>query len=495
MNKFSFKLNNGSITIFLALSLTLIISVIMSTAEFSRRIAISSYLEGVTQIGMDSVFSSYCTQLWEDYNVFATITSNSDFKTNLSNYISKNLENDSLIFPDYGTFLSGQLKDISIEELSNLTDNYGECFINQVLYYMQYKEITYIADYLLASSDIDYDPSELCKLASGDLSADAFEALDFGALVEMATTANNNFITGDLPTDISLPDSFSIDSLKSIAHILDETLIYYVVESPSDISPDEISTIGLPSQYLSTSNELGKLNYSTLDKFIFCEYLINHFSSYTTEVKDFSPKYQLEYLLCGHDNDKENLLDTAKKLVLMRFGFNVIHILSDSAKIKTVSSVANVTSVIPALPIIIEVLLICLWALAESVIDVRDLLAGESIPLFKTTEDWTLSFDNMLTFSYDTESCQRESSGLNYNNYLEILLMNTNIHILAARALDLIQLDFSTTINDSFSIINCIVGASCTFEYFSSDIFSSVNFYHNTLITPDFAITHNYYYH
>lgn len=479
------KKMQGSITIFLALSLTLIISVILSTIESSRRLAVSAYLEGVTALGMDSVFSNYCTQLWEDYHVFALISDTAQFNNSLEEYIEPNINSG---------FLKSSLQDITINEVTNLTDNYGEFFINQIISYMQYEEISYIADYLFADSDIDYNPSSLGTLADGELTADDFNDIDFGTLYEQVITANENLTDEDFETDISLSDTFSIDALKSLTHIFDDALIYYLVESPADVSKKTISYTGLPSFYMKENIYSGTKKYDMLDRFLFSEYLINHFSSYTTPVKDSTLDYQLEYLLCGMKADDENLVEAARSIILLRFGFNVIHILTDKEKINTVNSISKTVSIIPALPVIIEILLISIWALAESVIDVRDLLADKKVPLIKTADQWTLSLANILNFDYSTKSLNSGDNGLTYNNYLEILIFNENTHLTAAKALDLIQLDFSTNINESFSIINCIIGASCDFKYSSHDIFSSVNFYHKTYFAPVYTITHNYYY-
>ncbi len=494
MNYCEKKVNDGSITIFLALTLTLIISVIFSTLESARRIAVSAYLEGVTATCMDSVFSNYCTQLWENYHVFAVVSDNKDFKNNMSSYIVKNLNLSDSILENGGSFLKSSFESIEINNFSNFTDNYGETFIHQVLSYMQYREITNIADYLLSDSDVEYDPSKLTDLANGELSADTFEALDLGPLVDMVEVANTEIVDENYETDIDLSESFTQDALKSLQHVFNDMLIYYLVESPSDISYKMIDRAGFPSTYINIGTENQTITYNPLDSFLFCEYLNEHFSSYTTPVKESALDYQLEYILCGNRSDEFNLTDTAKELVLLRFGFNVIHILSDQEKMNTLSAIAETTAFIPALPIIIQSLLICIWSLAEAVIDVRDLLAGEEIPLLKTADDWSLSIENMLEFDYETEGALRTSPGLSYNNYLEMLLFSKDIHTLSIRALDLIQLDFVTNINDTFSITNCIIGASCDFTYKSSDIFSTVNFYHNTYFAPTYTFTHNYYY-
>lgn len=485
MNYKSDKLTCGSITIFLALSLTLIISVILSTVESSRRLAVSAYLEGITAMGMDSLFADYCIQLWEEYQIFSLVTNNIEFENKLKDYIEPNSHN---------SFLQGNLKDIKINEYSNLTDNYGEVFIDQLLSAMKYKEFSYIADYLLADSDIEYDPSDLSELADDDLNADDFTSLDFGSLFEKVEAANETLLEEDHELTVDLSDTFSLDALRGIMHIFDNTLIYYLVESPYDVSHLNISLRGLPSYYITENEGKTTVKYTPLDKFLIAEYIVNHFSSYTTTVKEFALKYQLEYILCGYDNDEDNLVECARMLVILRFGFNVAHILTDKDKMNTLASIAETTAAIPALPIIIETVLICLWAISESVIDVRDLLAGKKVNLIKTSDQWTLSIENLLEFDYSTESKNSGDYGLTYNNYLEMLLFKNKSHQLAARTLDLIQLDYSTTINDTFTISQCIVGASCDFEYTSYDIFSSVNFYHKTYFAPEYTITHNYYY-
>lgn len=485
MDNTSNSYKQGSITIFLALSLTLILSVLFSTIDSARRLALTSYLDGITRIALDSVFSSYCKQLWEDYHVFALVTSQPEFLGNLEEYIEKNIDN---------TFLAASINEISINDFSYISNNYGEHFIDQVLAYMKYKEISYIADYIFSESPVEYDASGLVDLADGELKAEDFEALDFGSLYNMVTSSNNSFLEQDFSLDFSVTESFSLDALKNITHIFDDTLLYYVVENTNDLSFKSIEYKGLPSSYIEIPKNELLTEYDLYDKFLFCEYIINNFSSYTNDVKDIPLDYQIEYLLQGMFSDDTNLLYVVKKLVLLRFSFNVIHILSNKEKTNSLSLISNSVCTIPAIPIIIQILLACVWALSESVIDVRDLLAGNNVPLFKTNEDWSLSLDNIMTFDYYTESANKDNDGLSYNNYLEILLVKEDIHTLSLRALDLIQLDISKNINSSFLISNCIVGTSCSFIYYSSDLFAPMNFHYNPLLTPEYNITQNYYY-
>lgn len=478
---------DGSITIFLALSFTLIMSVIFSTLESARRIAVSSFLEGVTQISMDSTFSEFCKQLWEDYHIFATVTNNEEFLKDMESYVDGNIENNS--------FFKSFSDEITIIETTDLTSNNTEYFISQILNYMKYKEITSVADFLLVKSGIDYDPSSLSDLADGKMEKNDFDALDFGSLMDMVKDANSSFSDEDANNNLSLSDTFSIDILKAIMHIFDDSLAHYLVPSTLELSYYNIEKKGLPSEYLIGNIEFTKQEYSLFEKFLFCEYIGQHFGSYTTVIRDSPLEYQKEYIMYGLGSDDKNLTKAARELILLRFGFNVVHILTNKEKINTVSSVANTVSAIPALPIVIQILLISMWALSESIIDVKDLLAGKKVPFIKSADQWTLSLDSLLSFSYDTVSNNEGEEGLCYDNYLEILMMKRDIYEMSYRALDLIQIDYSSNINDTFTISSCFIGAKCKLDFFSNDIFSTVNFLRHGYYFPEFTITQTYYYH
>jgi len=487
---------SASITIFLALSLTLIISVILTTIENSRKLALTAYLEGVSAIALDSAFSDYCSQLWEQYHIFAVISNLDDMDSHISSYVMSNLSLNTNISNNGASFLSCRLNDVSINELSNITDDYGEIFIHQILSYMQYMEISNIAEYLFIDSNIDYDPSGLASLAEGEMTAESLDALDFGSLIDMVETANSTLADDDnhnSQPNANLPETFTLDSLQRISHIFNEMLLHYIVDSPSDISYKSFDQNGFPSTYLDM-DENSYSSFEPLESFLFCEYTRSCFSSYTTTVNESALDYQLEYLLHGYKSDENNLLATAKELVLLRLGFNVAHILTNQDKINTISSIANTCLIIPALPIIIETLLIVLWALSESVIDVRNLLSGKNVPLIKSADDWNLPINALLDFDYESPSVSNNSDGLSYDQYLEMLLFSRKLNTLAVRTMDLIQLDFSTNINDTFTIQSCYVGASCTFRYYSPDIFSSVRFHGRRNILTIYHFTQNYYY-
>ena len=490
----------GSVTIFLALCLTLIISILVTTLESARRLAITSHLQSVSNFALDSVFSEYCTQLLEEYGIFSIVSNPEEIETSLNDYITGNTQPESVLLPGYGSFFKSKLLNIDFTNISVLTDLNGEIFLNQLLSYMKYKELSYVSDYLLTDSGISFNPSAFMKLAD----ADGFEdidlaAFDFSGISDYVDTANTTYKDDEYDTGVSYSSSFFMDSLKKLSHIFDDELIYFVVEYPLCVSNKAVDTATLPSsKQVELYNEISKdymaESYGVYERFLTCEYIINHFSSYTTPVKDSILEYQAEYVLCGHDNDRDNLNEVIKKLVLLRFGFNIIHILTDYDKMNTVISIANSTAAVPLLPFIIEIVIISLWSIAESIIDVRDLLAGRSVPLFKTSNDWSLSLEGIMTFDYYSKSKNSDDNGLSYNNYLEMLLMSANMQKMSFKIMDLIQMDFSTNINKDFLIENCIVGLSADFGYYTNNVFSTVNFHYRYFKRHKFYISETFNY-
>ena len=64
-------MRRGYITVFLSLSLTLILSLVFTVIEGARISAIRMKFECVTDIGMNSVLAEYHRELVKQYNIFA----------------------------------------------------------------------------------------------------------------------------------------------------------------------------------------------------------------------------------------------------------------------------------------------------------------------------------------------------------------------------------------------------------------------------------------
>lgn len=110
--------------------------------------------------------------------------------------------------------------------------------------------------------------------------------------------------------------------------------------------------------------------------------------------------YEVEYLIAGKDSDKANLMGALERLLAVREGLNLLHILSDSQKRSEARKLAmEITGLASASPLILVTtfLVMSVWALGESLMDIRGLLAGKKTPIWKKKEDWKLELSALLS--------------------------------------------------------------------------------------------------
>ncbi len=155
--------------------------------------------------------------------------------------------------------------------------------------------------------------------------------------------------------------------------------------------------------------------------------------------------YELEYLIHGQDTDEENLTGTVNRLLAIREGLNLIHILSDSTKRAQARSMAmTITGVAGFSPLLLltTFLVMSVWALGESLMDVRGLLAGRRVMLLKSASDWTLDLENLLAMGrqgmVETGGGER---GFSYLTWLKLLLLRDEIVTQEYRMMDMIQMN------------------------------------------------------
>lgn len=112
------------------------------------------------------------------------------------------------------------------------------------------------------------------------------------------------------------------------------------------------------------------------------------------DYKDYcANQVEVEYVLTGEPNGRKSVLEVQAMLLGIRTAFNLIAVFTDSAKISQANALAAAAG--PFAPLVSIALLIG-WAVAESVIDVQKLCAGEKVPLFKQGKDWFLSVEGAV---------------------------------------------------------------------------------------------------
>ena len=214
------------------------------------------------------------------------------------------------------------------------------------------------------------------------------------------------------------------------------------------------------------------------------EYSLRFFHSYHKEESAHTTPYsnakglEVEYLLHGKKSDYENLSAQVTSLLAFRESMNFIHIMSDPEKLEAVEEFVTSFLAITANPVVIAVFsafVIGIWAFAQSLLDVKELLNDERVPLMHSLESWTLSLNHLLDFlSYlSGEEIPKENIGLSYEDYLRISLFTKGLLSQAKindSMLYCMEKDIQTSIRDkepSFRMDKCLYYLSTDAEIFS----------------------------
>jgi hypothetical protein len=267
--------------------------------------------------------------------------------------------------------------------------------------------------------------------------------------------------------------------INSVQMLITDGVFSIIVDKKANISKRTVKIQDKPSQ---GKKDKGSTNEKTIFQRILDDtkdtvalniYLSEYMDCYTD-----GKNYDLEYILGKSNSDKENLKTVVNQLVFLRQAMNLMYLLSDSTKKQEAELCATAMFAITVNPVVIEgmtMVILTAWAYAEAVSDVKALLNGEKIDFIKNSNSWNLSLKNAANYkNWTNKSKSGKKTGMNYKEYLRILLFfhsrNTNMF----RGLDMIQWNICQKDSD-FRISQCIYSMEIKFSLRVNSIFLSVN--------------------
>lgn len=466
----------GSISIYLALTFTILLSLILVIIEGAREEAIRLKIECATDLSLNSVFAEYNRELLEQYDLFFIDTSYGldhasihRMEEHLKAYLDDNFTVDQT---------AGLLKDlmgiyteeVTVTDYSLASDETGLMMKRQAVSYM--KDLfgaTYITELKRQLETVDRE-GFLTKDVTGERIANQ-SALD----------------SIEIPPKQVGEDEWEEVELNNPADAVNASrgTLSFVIDPEDGLSSSAIN----PANYISarTLNEgsglAGREGLDLEDELIFNEYLIKKCGRYTWPKEEGALQYQLEYILEGKSSDIENLKAVVNKLLLLREAANVIYLFSDSAKMAEAEALAIAITAeipVPGIEQLVKISLLFAWAYAESVYDVRTLLKGGHIPLLKDENTWHYSLSGMLSFDEDTKETEQDITGIDYEGYLRVFLALENVEQKTLRAMDIMEMDVrSCPGNDYFRMDTCV-------DYIKADIHTASSYGFSHEITRSF---------
>lgn len=466
--------NKGSITIYMCLIMTIVISLIVTGIRSvgvadARLLMVSS-----VDLGLYSVFGQYDKTCLKETNLLfvdggygkGTLQMNRIYQTLKQDIADNFLAGQGTVMQK--NFGNGALEKGSITGYTLATDAKGKVFQTQVIDYMESTLGAQGVRLLLNQfSDEDKTVEEQQEYVEGD-SGDAieeYEQLKDEGEGDVASDEGQEIVDNEsTPVTGKEPPKDFVNPIEVIKKVREMGLLTLVVPKEHMVSE---KTLDL-SQTVSMrplSQGMGVIAYdgdvdTIKGNLLFQEYIVQNLGNYTKMDSNTSLSYAIEYILQGKDSDMENLKGVVNQLFLMREAANAAHLMKDPVKKNELSAMALVIGTaigLPgAAPAIEKILLLC-WAFGESVLDIRELLSGGTIALIKDQGSWQLSLERLPYLTEGLDSLRKSSEkGLSYVDYLRVLLFLRKDEDKVMRTMDVVEMSIQNKKEESFYLDSCI---------------------------------------
>lgn len=465
----------GSITVFLALILSLLLSLVATSIQSVQAAAARTQILNSMDIGLYSLFGQYDRFLLKNYDLFfldgtqgGTELDLASVYDNLESYMKPVLrQNSQKLVLKQGGFTGYRLA----------TDDDGEVFYQQAVTYMKEtlgsQGIQALLDrYRKKEDKVNQAEKDGKQAEEGNTLENYDSEMNWAAQksqeAEEAAKNENTADFGDGTTENGFADGetrpAAMNPIPIIQRIRSMSLLDLVVPAAQGISDRQISRAELLSgrtkqQGMEMPQNMKRDNSGTA-KVLFQQYLMEHLGNYTAPSKA-GLCYQLEYLLTGKKSDRENLKAVANRLLLIREGVNASCLMADAGKRAQVQALAFAIAsgfLIPPAAVLIEAALILCWSFAESILDLRELFHGGKVPLVKTPQSWQLSLENLPDLLDNLDSQRRDcEGGMSYEDYLQVLLLSKSKKEKLTRGMDMIETEIRNVKGrESFRLDCCI---------------------------------------
>lgn len=445
----------GEITVYLALSMTVLLAFVLAVIEAARVETIRFQIECAADMSLYSTLAEYQRTLQRRFHLFFVdttygkeVTGLSETERHLCAYLDENLDvQDGLPVIGAKDFLALHAVSADITGVSLATDK--DCLVlkSQAVSYMRHRTGLTTAEEIL-----------------GNLREIDSRHLEEG--IEQQREKNRAEIKKQDGRRVKVDDEWKtihIDDPAGHIPVRDSGVAYLVTGDSGGVSGASIHAADYVSARdcdqgggLAPEREAAD---GTADEALFGEYLLEHLSRYTAQKADTQLRYEVEYVLGGKDRDAENLKYVINRILLIREVVNYLYLRQDSLKQMQARAAAAVVSAVALMPELEELLtegILLAWAYTESVNDVKILLEQGRVPLQKSSQDWQMGFMDML--HYQTALTGGSGgTGMSYEDYLRVFLLMENREDKALRLGDVIEMDMRRTPgNRQFRLDRCL---------------------------------------
>ena len=436
----------ASSTVFLSLILLLVASLLFTLLEGARISGLKSNARMDSELVTESLLAAYCTPLVERYRLFLLDGSYGNgtldataIQNEATDLMNENLSESGLLAGHSYDLYHMQAVSCELKDYQLVTDGNGEAFYQLITDYMK-------NNLSIEAAELVYQKmqeAEEAKDTAGNLDEKREDALDSiqqakeekvqkedaGKASKVAVNAVGQMQPAENPIEY-------VADWKNTGIL---SLIGADEQAMSELAIDRANCLENREKANGTMELSGSGEW--YERILFQEYLMKYFGCYTEAKEDSALQYELEYLIAGGSTDKENLAEVATRLLAIREAANFIFIQADKGKVAESLTLATLLIGYSCNPILVRAVqegILAAWAFAESVSDVKSLLNGERIPILKTSFQWSTEGKN-LSRNQKFDSSKKCENGLDYRDYLRILLYLGSKNTQSLRAMDLME--------------------------------------------------------
>ena len=498
-------MKKGAITVFLAMSLPIILILMFTLIESARSAGIRAVTKASGNAAINSLFGAYNRTLFDEYGLLfldggygGGLVNFDLIEEEFTECFNRNEIGGNLLLG--GSFFPVSVTEAHVTDVVTATDYNGEILIRSALDYFKFDlagevletVLNYVKGIREGEAAREKSDSDSGVLNGTDWSQYAVGTAAKGNLPSVKTMGlisrdgRITFTSESPPED----EPEMIDDQKLKSNLKDSAIgsakrskadgwLSLVLPSEVTVSEYEMNEEDLPSKVAVDDRDLERrpsILEDGLKRITFCEYLLRHFSNYSNEHASEGPAYEIEYILYGNLKDRKNFETALNRIMWVREGINLVYLLS-SEKREEAKAAAMVIVGWTGNAIIIELTtaaLLAAWAYAESILDVRSLLQRKRVPFFKTDDNWTLSINGIQNLLSGGSEAEKESEfGLCYEDYLRIFLYLSDIEEGAYRAMDLIQ-DHMRRRSPNFMMASQVYALEVTVTAHARELFTAL---------------------
>lgn len=263
---------DGSITVFFALVLGCILSLLLTCLEGARFTASRALAEEACAVACESVLSDYYLPLFERYGIFGfnagfdgAVISEPEIEAMIEMYMGPSVDpegNFALSEASSGSYLfESRIDDVSIKSVKSLCDDAAEPFISQVKEYEVFSLGEKLIEELFSNaSELKGSEKKQALIEEGTKTSEKLAVLDLKTLELMGVVDGLSFSDGNLITGIrSVPETRK--------NFVKRLMVSDVTSSNAGINNQSLFNVMVsryenPGKYLSAIGETGSMLYS-----------------------------------------------------------------------------------------------------------------------------------------------------------------------------------------------------------------------------------------